>query len=98
MTVTKIIFLAYVGSIVLMSIITIIAYINDKKKAESGAKRTKEKTLLGLAVFNGALGALIGRIIAHHKTNKIYFSMVIYFSLLLQIAASVLLGLIAFVL
>lgn len=98
MTATKIIFLAYVGSIVLMSIITIIAYINDKKKAESGAMRTKEKTLLGLAVFNGALGALIGRIIAHHKTNKIYFSMVIYFSLLLQIVASVLLGLIAFVL
>lgn len=80
----QILLYAYCGLIVLMSLVSIIAYINDKKKAVKGQMRTKEKTLLFFAVFFGALGSLIGRVIAHHKTDKSYFSIVIIFSLLLQ--------------
>lgn len=87
-----ILLIAYVGLIVIMSLIAIIAYASDKNKAIKGKERTKEKTLLFYAVFFGALGSLIGRILAHHKTDKIYFSIIIWFSLLLQALTLVLLA------
>ena len=64
-------------------------------KNGGGAVRIKEKTLLGFTALGGAIGAFFGRILAHHKTDKVYFSMVIYFSLLLE--AAVLGALIAFI-
>ena len=84
MTNNMILLIAYVSLIVFMSLIAIVAYASDKRKAIKGKERTKEKTLLFFAVFFGALGSLIGRILAHHKTDKIYFSIIIWFSLLLQ--------------
>lgn len=90
-----ILLIAYVGFIVIMSLIAIVAYASDKRKAIKGKERTKEKTLLFYAVFFGALGSLIGRILAHHKTDKIYFSIIIWFSLLLQALTLVLVGFLA---
>lgn len=75
----------YLGLTVLFSFIALIAYFRDKKLAVKGKERTKEKTLLFLAVFFGSVGAFLGRILAHHKTDKKYFSMVIYFSMLMQV-------------
>ena len=80
----------------LMSLVAIIAFVRDKGLAEKGAMRTKEKTLLELAVLDGAFGAFIGRLIAHHKTNKMYFSLIIYLGMLLQAGVLVLLGMMAF--
>ena len=90
-----ILLIAYVSLIVLMSLIAIVAYASDKRKAIKGKERTKEKTLLFYAVFFGALGSLIGRVLAHHKTDKIYFSIIIWFSLLLQALTLVLVGFLA---
>ena len=67
-------------------------------KNNGGPKRIKEKTLLGAVTCGGALGGFLGRIIAHHKTDKSYFSFTIYLSLLLQAGILVLLILAAFVL
>ena len=75
----------YLGLTVLFSLIALIAYFRDKKLAVKGKERTKEKTLLFFAVFFGSVGAFLGRILAHHKTDKKYFSMVIYFSMLMQV-------------
>ena len=88
--------IGYVGYLVLLSIITLFLFFKDKNMAKNGggAVRIKEKTLLGFAALGGAIGAFFGRILAHHKTDKVYFSMVIYFSLLLE--AAVLGALIAF--
>ncbi len=61
-------FIIDAGLIVLMSLLAFVAFLRDKKLAVKGAMRTKEKTLLGLAVLNGAIGAFLGRIVAHHKT------------------------------
>jgi len=96
----KILALAYIGFIVLMSLIAFFTYIKDKKMAEKNGNevRIKEKTLLGMAAFGGALGAFFGRIVAHHKTNKGYFSFTIYVSLLLQAGLLVLFVLYGFVL
>lgn len=79
----------YLGLTVLFSLIALVAYFRDKKLAVKGKERTKEKTLLFLAVFFGSVGAFLGRILAHHKTDKKYFSMVIYFSMLMQAATIV---------
>ncbi len=78
----------YVAYLLLCSIFTFFLYKKDKKMASNGggAKRIKEKTLLGLSALGGALGAEIGRRLCHHKTDKSYFSLTIYFSLLLEIA------------
>ena len=46
----------------------------------------KEKTLLGVTALGGAVGALIGRILFRHKTDKKYFSLTIYFSLIVELA------------
>lgn len=93
MTLNEIILLAYAGLMILMSLVALMAFFRDKKLAVKQKERTKEKTLLFYSVFFGALGALIGRILAHHKTDKVYFSIVIYFSLLTQLAT---LGLLVF--
>ncbi|MBQ0009597.1 MAG: DUF1294 domain-containing protein [Ruminococcus sp.] len=70
--------------IVVMSAVAFITFAVDKKRAIRGAERVKEKTLLTMAACFGAPGALIGRIVAHHKTGKLYFSIVIWTSLVLQ--------------
>jgi len=82
--IAKYMFFGYCAMLVIMSLVAIITYAVDKKKAVKGDMRIKEKTLLFLGVFFGALGSFIGRILAHHKTDKVYFSIVIIFSLLLQ--------------
>lgn len=92
MTFKEYVLFIYIALILVFSIIAIIAYLVDKNKAIKGKMRTKEKDLLFYAVCFGALGSLIGRIIAHHKTEKVYFSIVIWFSLLMQILAFLVIG------
>ena len=92
MTYFQWLFVIYAGLIVLVSLVAIITFAHDKKLAIKGAMRVKEKTLLLLAVLNGALGAFIGRIIAHHKTDKVYFSITIYLALFLQAVLFIVLG------
>ena len=84
----KIVFYIYLGLLVLVSLITFMVFLKDKKIAVKGGgkMRIKEKTLLGLTVLNGAIGAFFGRLVAHHKTDKVYFSITIYLALLCQVA------------
>ena len=42
----------------------------DKAKAEAGAWRVAESTLLVLALLGGTLGAYAGRALFRHKTRK----------------------------
>ncbi len=81
----QIILIVYAIYLVFMSVVSFFLFGNDKKKAENGKDRTKEKTLLFSAVYGGAIGAFIGRIVFHHKTDKKYFSIVIALSLLFQL-------------
>lgn len=86
------ILLIYLCIVLVMSLAAIVLYGKDKKMSKGGTEvRIKEKTLLSVAVYGGALGAFIGRLMFHHKTNKIYFSITILTSLLLQAAVLVLL-------
>ncbi|MBQ2471822.1 MAG: DUF1294 domain-containing protein [Acholeplasmatales bacterium] len=98
MTYQKIVLIIYIAYLALMSLFTFFLFLKDKKMAEKNHSevRIKEKTLLSSVVFGGALGGFIGRLVAHHKTNKSYFSFTIYLSLLLQALVLVLFILIGF--
>lgn len=91
----------FVGTLVLiviMSLVTFLTFLKDKKLAVAGSERIKEKTLLSLAACFGSVGALVGRIVAHHKTDKVYFSIVIWFSLVMHALLVCYLGYLAFLL
>ena len=95
----KLIFLIYLGVLVLMSLCTFFLFGKDKKMAVNGggAKRIKEKILLGFCALGGAIGGFIGRLVFHHKTDKSYFSLTIYLGILLQVASLAFVGYIAFI-
>lgn len=82
------IFLTY---LCVINIITFVTYGIDKRRAENGSWRIPEKTLLGLAVIGGSLGALWGMRSFHHKTRKPVFYIGVRAILLIQVL--VLLGL-----
>ena len=69
MTTKQIVIIAYAAYLVLLSLITFIAYGVDKKKAKSGKWRTKEKTLLLLSFLGGAFGGYPAMLIFRHKTK-----------------------------
>ena len=69
LTTQQIVLIAYGAYLVLLSIITFIAYGVDKSKAKQGKYRTKEKTLLLLSFFGGAFGGFPAMLIFRHKTK-----------------------------
>ena len=90
------IFIISICYISFMSLICFFIFGIDKSNAKKGKERIKEKTLLFYTAFGGAIGALIGRILFRHKTDKIYFSMTIYFSIILEVVMFIILGYLAF--
>ena len=85
-----ILLICYLALTLIMSIASFALFNKDKNIAKkgNGQMRIKEKTLLLSAVLNGAVGALVGRVVAHHKTDKVYFSITIYLALLCQVAVA----------
>jgi uncharacterized membrane protein YsdA (DUF1294 family) len=79
----------YLAVIVGMSIVAFFAYMFDKRKAKNNKWRTKESVLLGLGVFGGAVGALLGMKCFRHKTKHWYFWAVNIVALLVHIAIPV---------
>ena len=63
--------------ILIINLIAFAAYGIDKAKARNGTRRIPEKTLIGLAAFGGAIGALIGMLAFRHKTRKIKFTITV---------------------
>lgn len=59
----------------------------DKYKAKAGAWRIPEKTLLGIAVLGGSVGAIAGMKYFHHKTKHWYFRYGLPALLAVQLAA-----------
>ena len=56
-----------------VNVLAFVLYGLDKYKAKTGAWRIPEKTLLGIAVIGGSVGALAGMNYFHHKTKHWYF-------------------------
>ena len=75
----------YLGLIILMSFITFILYVTDKRRALKNKWRIKERTLLLSSFLCGAIGGLCGMYLARHKTKHWYFVVVNFLSLVIQI-------------
>lgn len=93
MTTKQIVIIAYAAYLVLLSLITFIAYGVDKKKAKSGKWRTKEKILLLLSFLGGAFGGYPAMLIFRHKTKgeHWYFTAVNWLGLAVHITLMILL-------
>ena len=86
MTYHQIVLIVYVVYLLFFSLISFLLFLIDKSFAKKeGHKRIKEKTLLFFCSIGGGIGAYFGRIVGHHKTKKLYFSLIINLTLLLQL-------------
>ncbi len=90
-TIKEIVLMSYGAYLILLSIITFIAYHNDKQKAIKGSYRTKEKTLLLLSFFGGAFGGYPAMLIFRHKTKgeHWYFTFVNILGILIHVGLMV---------
>lgn len=70
----------------ILNAVTFIFYFVDKRLAIKHKYRIPEKTLLGLGLIVGAIGALLGMKIVRHKTKHWYFWVINIIGLILQIA------------
>ena len=92
MTTKQIVIIAYASYLVLLSLITFIAYGVDKKKAKSGKWRTKEKALLLLSFLGGAFGGYPAMLVFRHKTKSEhwYFTAANWLGLIIHTALMIL--------
>ena len=61
-----------------LAVVNILAFVCfgiDKQKAKTHQWRISEKTLLGIAVCGGSLGAICGMRFFHHKTQHAKFAL-----------------------
>ncbi|MGZ8287401.1 MAG: DUF1294 domain-containing protein [Allosphingosinicella sp.] len=56
--------------LLLVNLITLFRFREDKRRAVTGAWRVPESTLLGLAAIGGTPGALLACRLFRHKTRK----------------------------
>jgi uncharacterized membrane protein YsdA (DUF1294 family) len=63
----------WIIAIVVINGLSFILMGSDKARAIRHQWRITEGTLLGLAVFGGSVGVLLGMFLFHHKTNKPLF-------------------------
>ena len=70
----------------LVNIVAFAAYVIDKRKAQKGRWRIPESMLLLLAFFGGAIGALMGMRVFHHKTKHWKFKILVPLFLVMQLA------------
>ena len=74
-------------NVIAMNLVAFAAFGLDKAKAQRGAWRIKESTLLTFAFLGGTLGAYAGRRAFRHKTRKQPFNSNLFSIAVLQVLA-----------
>ena len=74
-----------------VNIIAFLAFRWDKRQSGRRGARIAERTLIALALFGGALGALIGQQRFRHKTRKQPFRTLLWLAALINILAAIVL-------
>ncbi len=75
----------------LASVITFLAYANDKSCAQRGVWRTSESTLHMLSLAGGWPGALLAQHLLRHKSAKAEFRSVFWVTVVMNVAAFIIL-------
>ncbi len=75
----------YAAFLAAVSIITFFTYAIDKHKAQKGAWRIQEKTLLLFSFFGGAIGGYAAMLLCRHKTKHWQFIAVNLLGILWQV-------------
>lgn len=79
------ILLVYLGTVLLMSLISFVAFGADKHWAVNGSRRVPERTLYLLAFLGGWPGAWLGQRYFRHKTKKLSFRVRFWLVVILHI-------------
>lgn len=74
--------------LVIINVVVFMLFGKDKYNARWKLRRVPEKTLLGLALAGGSIGALAGMIRYRHKIRKPKFSIGLPAILILHIAVA----------
>lgn len=75
--------------LIAVNLLAFICFGIDKQKAKTHQWRISEKTLLGIAICGGSLGAICGMRIFRHKTRHTKFAVGLPVILLIQAVAAV---------
>lgn len=78
--------LAYLALLLAMSIVAILVYWWDKRRAQTGRRRVPEKVLHLLAVGGGWPGAWWAQRRLRHKTQKVKFLTVFWLLVVVHLA------------
>lgn len=71
--------------IVIINIVTFLAFVFDKHRAKNDGWRIKNFFLLGLSFIGGSLGGLLGMKLVRHKTKKSYYRLGLPLMVLMQV-------------
>jgi uncharacterized membrane protein YsdA (DUF1294 family) len=71
-----------------INVIAFLAFGWDKHLAETHQGRIPERMLLALALFGGALGAVLGQQLFRHKTPKQPFGTLLWLCALVNVAVA----------
>ncbi len=72
-----------------INVIAFLAFGWDKRQSIRHGSRLAERTLLALALFGGALGALIGQQVFRHKTQKQPFRTLLWLAAVVNLLAAI---------
>ena len=71
----------------IISLITLILYGVDKRRAKRGKWRIPERVLIGFSLLGGGIGGWLGMKLFRHKTRRWYFHVINILGTALQVAA-----------
>ena len=77
---------AYLGLVIVMSVVSFATYGFDKRRAVTGGRRVPERTLLLLAFVGGGPGSVLGQRWFRHKTKKASFLIAFWVVVVMHIA------------
>ncbi len=70
----------------IISLLTFIEYVIDKKKAETGKRRIPELSLHLWELFGGWPGAMLAQALIKHKNAKFSYQIVFWLAILINLA------------
>ncbi|MBE0687548.1 MAG: DUF1294 domain-containing protein [Anaerolineaceae bacterium] len=68
-----------------INVVTFLAWGFDKFRAQLQQWRVPEKTLYGLIILGGGVGALLGMTVFRHKTRKTQFKVIALISIVVHL-------------